>query len=62
MSAKPNPNTWDVDARVRKAYTKKYCLAPDADDSTCSEGIVKAHSVQAALLRKIARDGVGSKA
>src|SRR4029077_18555308 len=48
---------WEVDAIQRKAYTKKYCLAPDSGDSVCSGGIVKAHSVQGALLRKIARDG-----
>jgi hypothetical protein len=57
MSAYPNYNPWEVDAIVRKAYSKKYCLAPDAADSTCTGGIVKAHSVQGALLRKIARDG-----
>ena len=52
-----NPNPWQVGATIRKAYTKKYCLAPDAGESTCSGGIVKAHSVQEALLRKIARYG-----
>jgi hypothetical protein len=57
MIANPNPNPWEVDAVIREAYTKKYCLAPDAADSTCSGGIVKAHSVQGMLLRKIARDG-----
>jgi hypothetical protein len=57
MSASPRLNPWEVDAIRRKAYTKKYCLAPDAGDAACSGGIVNAHSVQGTLLRRIARDG-----
>ena len=56
-SASPRLNPWEVDAIRRKAYTKKYCLAPDAGDAACSGGIVNAHSVQGTLLRRIARDG-----
>ena len=57
MSASPMLNPWEVDAARRRAYTKEYCLAPDAGISSCSGSIVKAHSVQGALVRRIARDG-----
>jgi hypothetical protein len=47
-------NPWNAAKKIRSSYAKKYCVAPKAGPSSCRGMIVKAHSVQEALLRKIA--------
>ena len=39
----------------RKSFERKYCLFPRSSD--CNGNIVRAHSIQESMLRKIARDG-----
>lgn len=41
----------------RSVQTRQVCLHPDAPGGECHGGIVKAHTVQMELLRKIARNG-----
>ena len=48
----------EIDAEFRKAFAKKYCLHPQSSSSTCSQQIVKAHSVSASSnLKNIAEEG-----
>ena len=50
--------SYEIDAAFRKAFAKKYCLHPQSSSSTCSQQIVKAHSVSASSnLKNIAEDG-----
>ena len=50
--------SYEIDAEFRKAFAKKYCLHPQSSSSTCSQQIVKAHSVSASSnLRNIAENG-----
>jgi hypothetical protein len=48
----------ELDAEFRKAFAKEYCLHPQSSSSTCSQQIVKAHSVSVSSnLKNIAEDG-----
>lgn len=50
--------SYEIDAAFRKAFAKKYCLHPQSSTSTCSQQIVKAHSVSASSnLKNISEDG-----
>lgn len=47
----------EVISTFERIRNHKSCLHPDASDSTCEGKIVRAHTVQEALLRLIAREG-----
>jgi len=49
------PNPWEVGRQLEDS--KKYCLHPAASARACNGSIVKAHSVQEAMLRRIAKYG-----
>lgn len=50
--------SYEIDTEFRKAFAKKYCLHPQSSSFTCSQQIVKAHSVSnSSNLKNIAEDG-----
>ncbi len=49
---------WDVDKKLRQAFSTEICLAPDSWLKECDGGISQAHTVQkAGILERIARKG-----
>lgn len=54
----PNLSPWEVERGLRRAFSSKYCLAPDPWKKGCSKEIVQAHTIpRAGSLTRIARDG-----
>ena len=50
--------SYEIDAGFREAFSQKYCLHPQSSASTCSQKIVRAHSVSVSSnLKTIAEDG-----
>ena len=49
---------WEVDQRLRKCYGAKRCMVPADFRGSCSNDIVRAHTVpRSASLKRIAREG-----
>lgn len=53
----PRPTPGEVIDATSRIHGRKLCLYPDEPLSRCHGGIVKAHSIQRALLEKIAHKG-----
>lgn len=52
------PKLWEASKDIRKAFTTRYCLAPQPLKLSCSREIVKAHTVpKSGSLNQIARNG-----
>ena len=53
----PPLELWDASSRVRRVFSTKKCLVPEAWLNDCRGGICRAHTVPESSLRRIARDG-----
>ena len=52
------PNIHDLQNRTSKMFKTKYCIHPEASETNCKGGIIKAHTIQrSGGLSKIAKEG-----